>query len=68
MKKEMRKRYDLKTVSNVTGLSERQITTLARTIAKNRPGTIIWAMGGTQHSNGTSVTRSFCMLQLVLGN
>ena len=25
-------------------------------------------MGGTQHSNGTSVTRSFCMLQLVLGN
>lgn len=68
VKKEMRKRYDLETVSNVTGLTIKQIRKLASTIAKNRPGTLIWAMGGTQHSNGTSVTRSFCMLQLVLGN
>ena len=26
------------------------------------------AMGGTQHTNGTSITRSYCALQLVLGN
>ena len=68
VKRELRKRYSLKTVSDVTGLSEKQITEMARTMSKNRPGCVIWAMGGTQHSNGTSVTRSFCMLQLVLGN
>ena len=67
VKAELRK-YDLDTVSNVTGLSKQQIEKLASDIAKNRPGTLIWAMGGTQHNNGTSVTRSFCMLQLVLGN
>ncbi len=67
LKKELRK-YDLKTVSNVTGVSQSNLNWIARQIAKNRPGTVIWAMGGTQHSNGTSVTRSFCLLQLVLGN
>ena len=67
LKKELKK-YDLKTVSNVTGVSQSNLHWIARQIAKNRPGTVIWAMGGTQHSNGTSVTRSFCLLQLVLGN
>jgi formate dehydrogenase major subunit len=67
LKKEAKK-YDINTVSNVTGVSKADLNMVAREIAKNRPGCIIWAMGGTQHSNGTSVTRSFCALQLVLGN
>ena len=62
------KKYDLDTVSNVTGVSKEDIQQIAKTMAENRPGTVIWAMGGTQHSNGTSVTRAFCVLQLVLGN
>ena len=68
VKAELKKRYSLDVVSDVTGLSKKAITDMARTMANNRPGTVIWAMGGTQHSNGTSVTRSYCMLQLVLGN
>jgi len=66
--KEELKKYDLKTVADTTGVSIPEMEKIARTLAKNRPGTIIWAMGGTQHSNGTSVTRSYCLLQLVLGN
>lgn len=67
IKKEL-KRYDLATVADATGISQEEIRSVAKTLADNRPGTLIWAMGGTQHNNGTSVTRSYCMLQLVLGN
>ncbi len=66
--KEELKRYDPKTVSDVTGVPARNMERIAKMLADNRPGTLIWAMGGTQHSNGTSVTRSYCLLQLVLGN
>ena len=62
------KKFDLDTVADVTGVSKEQITYIAKTMAEHRPGTVIWAMGGTQHSNGTSVVRAFCVLQLVLGN
>ena len=67
LKKEL-KRYSPKTVSNITGVSVKELNRTAKTLADNRPGTVIWAMGGTQHTNGTSVTRSYCVLQLVLGN
>ena len=59
---------DLKTVSDITGVAPEDIVKLATLMAKNRPSTVIWAMGGTQHSHGTAVVRSYCILQLVLGN
>ncbi|MCW8868913.1 MAG: formate dehydrogenase subunit alpha, partial [Marinobacter sp.] len=31
-------------------------------------GTVIWCMGGTQHTNGNNNTRAYCILQLALGN
>jgi anaerobic selenocysteine-containing dehydrogenase len=37
-------------------------------MANNRPGTVIWCMGGTQHTNGNNNTRAYCVLQLALGN
>ena len=37
-------------------------------MANNRPGTVIWCMGGTQHTNGNNNTRAYCALQLALGN
>ena len=55
-------------VENVTGMPEAKVYEIARTMAENRPGTIIWCMGGTQHHIGTSITRIFCILQLALGN
>ena len=66
--KEELKRYDLETVSDITGVPVKDIVHSARLMAENRPGTLIWAMGGTQHANGTSNTRSYAALQLVLGN
>jgi formate dehydrogenase major subunit len=45
-----------------------QLKRVARTLANNRPATLIWCMGGTQHSNGNNNTRAYCVLQLALGN
>ena len=66
--KEELKRYDPETVTDITGVPAEDMEQTARMLAENRPGTVIWAMGGTQHTNGTSITRSYCVLQLVLGN
>ncbi|MBB3994909.1 formate dehydrogenase major subunit [Sulfitobacter undariae] len=55
-------------VERVTGAPGEQLERVARTLANNRPGTVIWCMGGTQHSNGNNNTRAYCILQLALGN
>jgi formate dehydrogenase major subunit len=55
-------------VERVTGTPGSQLQRVARTLANNRPGTVIWCMGGTQHTNGNNNTRAYCILQLALGN
>jgi formate dehydrogenase major subunit len=55
-------------VERVTGTPGSQLERVARTMANNRPGTVIWCMGGTQHTNGNNNTRAYCVLQLALGN
>ena len=52
----------------VTGVPGAQLRRVARTLANNRPGTIVWCMGGTQHTNGNNNTRAYCTLMLALGN
>lgn len=52
----------------VTGIPGAQLEQAARTMAENRPGTIVWCMGGTQHTIGNNNTRAYCVLQLALGN
>ena len=52
----------------VTGVPGSQLRRVARTLANNRPATVIWCMGATQHTNGNNNTRAFCVLQLALGN
>jgi formate dehydrogenase major subunit len=37
-------------------------------MAKNRPGTILYALGMTQHTTGVQGIRAFTILQLLLGN
>jgi formate dehydrogenase major subunit len=66
--KEQIAKYDPKTVSDITGVSIADLNWTAKTLADNRPGTIIWAMGGTQHNHGTALVRTYCHLQMVLGN
>ncbi len=51
----------------VTGVPGSQLKRVARTLANNRPFTIIWCMGGTQHTTGNNNTRAYCILGLALG-
>ena len=62
------KKWTPEETENVTGIPGSQLRRVARTLANNRPGTIIWCMGGTQHTNGNNNTRAYCTLQLALGN
>ena len=39
-----------------------------RSMAENRPSTIVWCMGQTQHTTGNAIVRTSCLLQLALGN
>ncbi|MGH8718054.1 MAG: molybdopterin-dependent oxidoreductase, partial [Burkholderiales bacterium] len=55
-------------VQDVTGVAEKDVYTVAEAMAKNKPSTIVWAMGQTQHTNGNAVVRASCILQLALGN
>ncbi len=55
-------------VADVTGVPEEQVLQVAKTMAENRPGTIVWCMGGTQHHIGNNNTRAYCIFQLALGN
>ncbi len=55
-------------VERVTGVPGSQLRRVARTLVDNRPGTLVWCMGGTQHTNGNNNTRAYCVLQLALGN
>jgi formate dehydrogenase major subunit len=55
-------------VADVCGVPEAQVKECAQVMAENRPGTIVWCMGGTQHTVGNNNTRLYCALQLALGN
>ena len=55
-------------VERVTGVPEAQMYDTARRLAENRPGCIVWCMGGTQHTTGNNNTRAYCILELALGN
>ena len=62
------KKWTPKKVADVTGVSEDMLYQITRAFATRKPGTLIWAMGLTQHSIGSSNTRMAPILQLALGN
>jgi formate dehydrogenase major subunit len=62
------KKWTPEETERVTGVPGSQMRRVARTMVNNRPGTVIWCMGGTQHTNGNNNTRAYCILQLALGN
>jgi formate dehydrogenase major subunit len=55
-------------VERVTGLPEAQVRHVAEVFAKQRPATLIWAMGQTQSTTGTANVRASCILLLATGN
>ncbi len=62
------KKWNPEEVERVTGVPGAQLRRVAKTLANNRPATVIWCMGGTQHTTGNNNTRAYCILQLALGN
>jgi formate dehydrogenase major subunit len=65
---EVAKHYTPEVVEDITGIPAADVTRVAKLLATNRPTSLTWCMGGTQHHIGSSITRAFCILQLVLGN
>ncbi|HET7634055.1 MAG TPA: formate dehydrogenase subunit alpha [Burkholderiales bacterium] len=61
-------KYTPDVVKDICGTDEKAVHSVAEAMAKNKPSTIIWAMGQTQHSNGNGFVRASCILQLALGN
>lgn len=55
-------------VQEACGVDEATVLKVAKTMAENRPSTIVWCMGQTQHTIGNAIVRASCLLQLVLGN
>jgi len=55
-------------VQEVTGVDEATVYKIAKLMADNRPSTIVWCMGQTQHTTGNAIVRASCLLQLALGN
>ena len=55
-------------VKEVSGIEEAELYRVAETMAKNKPSSIVWCMGQTQHTTGNAMVRAFCTLQLALGN
>ena len=55
-------------VEEACGVDEATCLKVAKTMAENRPSTIVWCMGQTQHTIGNAIVRASCLLQLALGN
>jgi len=55
-------------VERVTGVPGAQVKEIAEIVATVKPCTVIWCMGVTQHTTGTSNVRAICDLLLATGN
>jgi formate dehydrogenase major subunit len=55
-------------VERVTGVPGEQLKRVAEMFAKQKPSTLIWCMGATQHTVGTANVRAFCISLLATGN
>jgi len=68
VKNEIMAKWTPDKVEEVCGLPEAQVYKVAEMLAKNKPSTVVWCMGQTQHTIGNAIVRASCILQLALGN
>src|SRR5438876_4082550 len=68
VREEVLKKWTPEEVHSVTGVPPEQLQKITEMFAKNRPSTIVWCMGQTQHTIGNAIVRASCILQLALGN
>ena len=68
-------RYTPETVERITGIPKEQFlkaadlfTSVRKDGDMKKVATIIYAVGWTQHTNGTQIIRTAAMIQLLLGN
>ncbi|MBS1251137.1 MAG: Formate dehydrogenase H [Anaerolineales bacterium] len=66
--KEIVEKYTPEVASEITGVPAGDIEEAARMMAENRPGTLLYAMGITQHTVGVANVMSCANLQMLLGN
>jgi predicted molibdopterin-dependent oxidoreductase YjgC len=66
--KESLKDFDLGFVEQVTKVPQDKIVEAARMFASNRPATILYSMGITQHSHGTDNVLATANLAMLTGN
>ena len=70
--KKQYERYDLDTVASVVGCDRDKLEVVYKTYAESgapeKTGTILYAMGQTQHTVGSQNVRCMAMVQLLLGN
>ncbi len=68
VKEEVMTKWTPDKVQEVTGVPEAQVYQVAEMMAKNKPSTVVWCMGQTQHTIGNAMVRATCIVQLALGN
>jgi formate dehydrogenase alpha subunit len=66
--REIVKKYTPEKVEKITGIPKDDIVKAARIYASAEKAMIAYAMGITQHSNGTSLVRALANLAMVTGN
>jgi len=67
LKKEL-ENYSPEKVEEITGISKTDLRTIAETYAKAKRGSIVYAMGITQHVTGTENVLSLANLAMMTGN
>jgi formate dehydrogenase major subunit len=67
LKKEVEK-WPPDEVERVSGVPGDQLKRVAQLFATEKPSTLIWCMGQTQHTVGTANVRASCILLLLTGN
>ena len=60
--------YTPKIVSDITGIEEKDLYTLAKTYAEAKSAMSAWTMGVNQSSIGTDTVSAICNLALITGN
>jgi len=66
--KDSLKGFDLDFVERVTGVAKEKLVEAARVYATNKPSSILYAMGITQHSHGTDNVIATANLAMLTGN
>jgi len=66
--KEHYSRYTFETAEKITGIPAAKIQEIAETFCNARPGSILYALGMTQHTTAVQGIRAYAVIQLLLGN